>query len=191
MALRSLFLSLMLIALTLAAGTTPAAKQDQQSSIVVELVESRIENAVYTLDANVAYEFGEQVLDALDSGVSITLEVEIELQQPRELLWNETVYSLHQRYQINYHALSDQYLVTNLTTQVSTSFPTRYAALQALGQVRDLPLIDLNLLQAGQEYLARLRAGIVITELPAPLKLWAFLQSDWRAKSDWYIWQLK
>lgn len=188
---RSLFLTIMLIALTLVAGNTPAAKQEQYTSITIELVEGRLENAVYTIDASVSYEFGEEVLEALDSGVPITLELEIEVYQPRELLWNETVYSLYQRYRINYHALSVQYQITNLTTQVSTSFPTRYAALQALGQIRNLPLIDHHLLQTGQEYLAQMRASIVITELPAPLKLWAFLQSDWRAKSDWYRWQLQ
>ena len=188
---RSQFLTVMLIALTLVAGTAPAAKQEQRSAIEIELVESRLENAVYIIDASVAFELGYDVLEALDSGVPITLELEIEVQQPRELLWNDTVYSLTQRYRINYHALSDQYLVTNLTTQISTSFPTSYAALQALGEVRELPLIDQHLLQPDQEYLAQMRVSIVITELPAPLKLWAFLQSDWRAKSDWYIWQLQ
>lgn len=188
---RSLLLTVMLIALTLVAGTGPAAKQEQAPAIEIENVESRLENSVYIIDASVVFEFGDDVLEALDSGVPVTLELEIEVQQPREILWNETVYSLYQRYQINYHALSDQYLVTNLTTQISTSFPTRYAALQAMGQVRQLPLIDQQLLQPEQEYLAQLRVSIVITELPAPLKLWAILQSDWRAKSDWYIWQLQ
>ena len=188
---RSLLLTVMLIALTLVAGTAPAAKQEQRSAIEIEIVESRLENAVYIIDASVAYDLGDDVLEALDSGVPITLELEIEVQQPRELMWNKTVYSLYQRYRINYHALSDQYLVTNLTTQISTSFPTSYAALQALGEVRELPLIDQHLLQPDQEYLAQMRASIVITELPAPLKLWAFLQSDWRESSNWYIWQLQ
>jgi len=188
---RSLLLTVLLMALTLVAGTAPAAKQEESSAFKIEIVESRLENAVYIIDATVAFEFGDDVLEAMDSGVPITLELEIEVQQPREVLWNDTVYSVYQRYQINYHALSDQYLITNLTTQISTSFPTRYDALQALGQVQQLPLIDQHLLQPDQEYLAQMRASIVITELPAPLKLWAFLQSDWRVKSNWYVWQLQ
>jgi len=188
---RSLLLIVMLMALTLVAGTAPAAKQEQQAAIEIELVESHLDNAVYTVDATVAFDLGADVLEALNSGVPVTLELEIDVQQPRELMWNKTVYSLYQRYMINYHALSDQYLLTNQTTQISTSFPTIHAALQALGQIRQLPLIDQQLLLPDQQYLAQMRVSIVITELPAPLKLWAVLQSDWRAKSNWYVWQLQ
>jgi len=187
----SLLQTVILMALILMAGTAPAAKQEQSDAIEIEIVESSLENAVYTVDATVAFNFGDDVLEALNSGVTVTLELEIDVQQPRELIWNKTIYSLYQRYQINYHALSDQYLVTNLTTKISNSFPSIYAALQGLGQVRQLPLIDQHLLQSDQQYLAQMRVSIVISELPAPLKLWAVLQSDWRAKSNWYIWQLQ
>lgn len=157
----------------------------------VSRASTRLVDEVYHLDARIHYGFNAPVLEALESGVPITVEVEIEVVHPRRWIWNETVYSLSQRYRIRYHALTRQYLVTNLNSDVQLSYPTRAAALRAMGTIRDLPILDRRLLKVGERYQGQLRASIVLSALPSPLRVWAYLSRAWRQESDWYTWPLQ
>lgn len=147
-------------------------------------------NEVYQLDAWIDIQLGEEVVDALQSGVPITIEVDIEVYRPRQYLWNERIASLRQRYRLEYHALSERYLVTNLNTRAQQSYPSRAAAIAAVGVINDLPVLDRKLLAEGEGYMARLRARLDIEALPAPLRVLAYLSPSWRASSTWYAWEL-
>jgi hypothetical protein len=164
---------------------------DAERSIVVTYVSTRLVNEVYELDARIHYGFTPAVLEALESGVPITLEMEIEVLQPRRWIWSDSVARLSQRYRIQYHALTRQYVVTNLNSDVQSSYPSLRAAVNALGTVRDLPILDRRLLKVGGEYVARLRAILVLSALPAPLRLWAYLTPEWWQQSEWYTWRLQ
>ena len=147
-------------------------------------------NEVYQLDAWIDIRLGEEVVDALQSGVPITIEIDIEVYRPRRYLWNERIASLRQRYRLEYHALSERYLVTNLNTRAQQSYPIRGAAIAAVGVINDLPVLDRKLLTEGKGYMARLRARLDIEALPAPLRVLAYLSPSWRASSTWYAWEL-
>ena len=83
---------------------------------------------------------------------------------------------------------------------VSASFPflfsvplchNDYAILSLIQSFHDLPLIDANLLKPREKYTVRMRADIDIESLPTPVRLWAYLGSEWSLKSNWYQWSLK
>ncbi|NIP73533.1 MAG: DUF4390 domain-containing protein [Gammaproteobacteria bacterium] len=154
-------------------------------------VSSELVDDVYHVSASVDYELTGPVLEALQSGVRIVIEVPIEVFQPRDWIWDVSVASLSQRYRLEYHALTRQYLVTNLNSDVQSTYPTRHAALGALGRVVDLPILDRRLLKVGEHYMARLRVRLALEELPSPLRLWAYMSGDWRLASDWYVWRLQ
>ena len=63
-------------------------------------------------------------------------------------------------------------------------------ALTGLGTIRGLPILDDSLLSANAEYFVRMRVGIDLEALPAPLRLLAYISGEWRAKSQWQEWQL-
>lgn len=157
---------------------------------VVREARTALVDDVYQLDAQIDYRLSDAVLDALESGVPITLEINIEVLRPRDYLWSEEIASLRQRYRIEYHALSQQYLITNLNNRAQQSYPSRSAAIDAVGVISGLPMLDRRLLTAGERYVARLRASLDIEALPAPLRLLAYLSSDWRVSSHWYAWDL-
>jgi hypothetical protein len=108
----------------------------------------------------------------------------------RQWLPNETVASLLQQYRLKYHSLTETYLVTNLNSGVRRSFPTMRSALREMGKIRNLPVIDVSLLEPGQDYWIELRVGLDIEALPAPLRLMAYLSGDWWTTSEWLKWQL-
>jgi Domain of unknown function (DUF4390) len=63
--------------------------------------------------------------------------------------------------------------------------------LQALGQVRDFPLIDAYLLEQDERYVLQLGAYLDIESLPTPLRVLAYLNPDWHLSSEWYDYPLK
>lgn len=147
---------------------------------------SRLEQGVYRLDADIVYRLGKKPLQALQNGVPLTIMVEIEVLQGRQWLWDETVAQLQQFYTLEYHALSRQFLVTNVNSGERKSFPDLATATQYLGHIQGFPLLDASLLEPGGRYYVRLRVGLDRDALPVPLQLVAYLSDDWSLASEWY-----
>jgi hypothetical protein len=148
----------------------------------------RLRQGVYLLDARIAYRFPHAPLDALANGVPLIIELDLEVWRSRNWMFDEPVARLQQRFQLEYHALSRQYLVTNLNSGDLKSFRTLTAAIDALGRINDFPLLDASLLTPGFPYYGRLRAGLDIESLPVPLRVYAYTSRDWWLTSAWYRW---
>ena len=175
----------LLVALCLVVGQSPA-RETRISS-----VRTLLADGVYRIGARVDFEFNETLHDALHNGVPLLIELRIEVVRERRWLWADIVAELRQRFELQYHALSRRYLVSNYSTGVQRSFSTMNDALRFIGNVYDLPLIDANLLKAHQPYMVRMRADLDVESLPTPVRLWAYLGSAWSLKGDWYQWPLQ
>ena len=151
---------------------------------------TRLEAGVYRLNAQIEYRFSTAALEALQNGVPLTISIEMEVRRRRSWLWDETVYALTQRFQLEYHALSRQYLVNNLNSGERRAFPTRTAAVEFMGRIQDFPLLDRSLLSEKERYEGALRVLLDLEALPAPLRLLAYLSDDWRLASEWRVWPL-
>ena len=141
---------------------------------------------VYQLYARIDYRLTHDVLVALNNGVPITLRVDIEVKRKRRWWLNATVAILEQRYQLTYHAFSEQYLVRNLNSDALYTYPTLGMAIRALGSIRGLPLLDAKFIEPGYHYDVELRSSLDIEALPAPLRPIAYITPAWRLSSDWY-----
>jgi hypothetical protein len=157
----------------------------------VSNVTTRLTSHVYVMNAQVDFQFSQKALDALANGVPLTLQMDIEVQRKRSWLPDETVASLEQYYQLRYHALSHQYLVRNLNSGALYTYPSRESALDALGEIRDFPLLDAKLIDPKERYEIELRVKLDIESLPSPLRLLAYISPDWHLGSDWSTWSLQ
>lgn len=162
-----------------------------EGDFVVERADTRLDGGVYRLDATIDYRFSGAVLEALQNGVPLTIEVQIEVTHNRWYWLNENVAELNQYYLLQFHALSRQYLLTSLNSGAQRSFSSLYPALEVMGRIRDLPILDKKLLKPDTNYSVRLRARLDIESLPSPLRPLAYLSDQWRLVSEWYEWSLK
>lgn len=151
---------------------------------------TRLVEEVYLLDARVAFDFTPEAIEALESGVPLVVELQIEVYEPRDMLWDSSVATLYQRHRIEYRALADRYLLTNLSTGELGNHTSLASALTALGRLRDFPMLDRRLLRVGVRYGARLRASLDVEALPLPLRPVAYLSSAWDLTSEWHDWLL-
>jgi len=156
-------------------------------------VRTLVVDGVYRLGARVEIDFNETLPEALHNGVPLLIELRIEVLRKRQWLWlwPELVADLRQRFKLEYHVLSRRYLVYSYASGVRQSFRNMDGALEYIGNVYDLPLIDAQLLNPSQNYIVRIRADIDVEALPTPVRLWAYLGSEWSLKSRWFEWPLQ
>jgi hypothetical protein len=141
---------------------------------------------------NVVLETGlsKQALDALDEGIPLTLLLDVQISSERRFLPDSTIAELQQRWELAFDALSQRYVVMNLNSGAQTTYGSQAEALAALSRIRNLPLIDANLLEPGRRYEVSLRATVDIGGLPAAVKLLVFWK-DWSRSTDWYTWSIR
>ncbi len=175
---------LTLVFLSLLTGSSWAA------GVFIRSADTRLDNQIYRLDADINFQLSEDAREALENGVALTFELELELLQQSTYLWDEEVASLIQRFQLQYHSLSDRYILLNLNSGASYSFSLYDYALASLGTVRNFPLVDRRVIQPEATYVVRLRASLDIDELPTPLRLMAYFHPAWHLESEWYVWPL-
>ncbi len=175
----------------LAAGWAASASAQQDSgSFVVREADAVERSGVYYLNALIDFELSSNAREALHSGLPIVIRIEVEIIHPRRF-WLDSEQSLTQRYRLEYHALTERYLVVNVNSGDEASFSSLRSALGSIGRIEDLPVIDAPLLEDGRRYDVRLRAVLDTDELPGPLRLLAFWRRDWSIASDWYRWRLQ
>lgn len=165
-------------------GLLPLAAQAQPFSVLD--TRTTLEGGVYRLDADLSFKLPDKAIAALENGIPLTFALDIEVTRSRRYVWDDHVASLEQRATIQYFALADHYLLHNLNSGHKTSYSTLARALHALGQIRGLPLIDAKLLDAGERYSVSIRSYLDFSGLPAPLRMRAYISSDWWLTSGWH-----
>lgn len=169
----------------------PAQAQDPEPGIHVREAHSWLVDDVYQLRARIDYVLSTPVSDALTNGLPLVIELQVQVVHDYFGIWDQPVASLTQQYQLQYHALSRQYLLRNLNSTAQRSYPTEQAALDALGDIDALPMLDRRLLADGVHYDGKVRARLDIESLPTPLRLVAYFDADWHLASEWYRWPVQ
>lgn len=152
---------------------------------------SRLADGVYVVTARLDYRLSDEALEALDSGLTLTIQLQIELVRQRRFRPDSLIATLKQDYQLSYQPLSERYLVRNLNSGEQKSHATLFSALNDMGRIVELPVIDAALLDPEGRYWIRLRAVLDQNTLPGPLRLLAFWSEGFRLESDWYRWTLR
>ena len=191
--LRTSFRSGMLVAV-LAVALVPVYAQMQpprEGFFDVRSASTSMVEGVHELEARLQLILSKEALDALNSGVPLTIELNLEVIRVRGLWVDAEEAALTVTYELEYRPLSQRYIVRNLNLGSQESFATLYSALDNLGRIQGLPVIDDALLESDSRYRMRLRALLSTRQYPAPLRILFFWRSQWQLKSDWYEWILE
>ena len=146
---------------------------------------------VYELTAKVEIALPEEARKGIEAGLALRVVYEIALTRVRGYWPDATVAELEQTYELSYHALSQRYLVRNLNTGEQQDFGSLPAALEQLGDVRGLPVIDADMVRGDSRYEVYLRAVVDLSTTPAALQWLLFWTDDWSATSEWFTWPLR
>lgn len=180
--------------LLLAQLLTPAWSQEDSQRVGYFDVRSAslsLVDGVQELDARLQLVLSAEALKALNSGITLTIELKLEVVRIRRWMLDATTAALTVRYELEYLPLSQRYIVRNTNSGNRESFATLYSALTNLGRVQSLPVIDDAILSDKSNYRIRLRALLSTRQYSAPFRVLFFWRSEWDLKSDWYEWRLE
>ena len=182
--------AIMLLCFLATSALTPAFAE---TSAVVRSASLALDPAqdVYELNAKVDIALPEDARKGIEAGLTLRFVYEIALSRVRGYWPDANVAELVQAYELSYHALSQRYLLRNLNTGAQQDFGSLQAALEQLGDVRGLPVIDADLVKDDGRYEVSLRAVIDLSTTPAALQWLLFWTDDWSAASEWFTWPLR
>jgi hypothetical protein len=184
------------IVLTISVGMLalgPATAQqipERQGFFDIRSASTLLNEGVHELEARLQLILSDDALEALNSGVPLTIELDFEAIRVRGLWLDALDAALSFTYELEYRPLSQRYIVRSLNSGDQDSFATLYSALNNLGRIQGLPVIDDSILEEDGRYRLRLRARLSTRQYPASLRLLFFWRSQWQLESDWYEWTL-
>lgn len=180
-----------LLAVVLVSVSHSRDAADRAGYFDVRSAVTRQNHGVHELDARLQLVLSADALDALNSGVPLRIELDLEVIRVRRFLPDAGEAELTLQYELEYRPLSQRYLVRNLNSGNQDTFATLYSALNNLGRIQGLPIIDDSLLEADAAYRIRVRARLSTRQYPAPLRILFFWRSEWQLKSEWFEWRLE
>lgn len=174
-----------------AAAALAQEEVEREGYFEVRSASTVLTDGVHRLDARLQLILSSEALQALSSGVPLTIELQTQVIRNRQLYLDSVDAEIAVRFELEYRPLSQRYLVRNLNSGEQESFATLYSALNNLGRIDSLPLVDDSLLTSGRPYRIRVRALLQTQQYPAPLRLLFFWRSEWQLKSNWFEWSLE
>ena len=157
----------------------------------VRSASTELVDGVHLLDSRLQLVLSSEALEALNNGVALTIELQMQLLRQRRFYLDALDAELELRFELEYRPLSQRYIVRNLNSGDQDSFATLYSALNNLGRITSLPVVDDALLADDRNYRVRVRAMLQTQQYPAPLRLLFFWRSQWQLQSEWYEWTLE
>ena len=148
-------------------------------------------DGVQELDARLQLVLSAEALKALNSGVTLTIELSLEAIRVRRLMPDDGEAQLSITYELQYLPLSQRYIVRSINSGDRDSFATLYSALNNLGRIQSLPVIDDAILNPDSDYRVRLRVLLSTRQYSAPFRFLFFWRDEWDLKSEWYEWPLE
>jgi len=180
-----------LVSLLLPAAASSQQIPERQGFFDIRSASTTLQNGVHLLEARLQLILSDDALDALNSGVPLIIEIDVEVIRSRSFWVDSEDAALTFEYELEYRPLSQRYIVRNRNSGNQESFATLYSALNNLGRIQGLPIVDDALLNADSRYRIRLRARLSSRQYPPSLRILFFWRSQWQLESDWYEWTLE
>ncbi|RZV36745.1 MAG: DUF4390 domain-containing protein [Chromatiales bacterium] len=183
--------ALFALLLALVLGTGLAQDVEREGYFEVRSASTELVGPVHALDARLQLVLSSEALAALENGVTLIIELQLQVIRARRFFVDDVEAELEVRYELEYSPVTQRYIVRNVNSGDQDSFATLYSALNSLGRVQGLPVIDDALLNADAEYRVRLRAMLNTERYPAALRVLFFWRGQWQLQSEWYEWSLE
>jgi hypothetical protein len=149
-----------------------------------------VDNGVYQLTARIAYPVNDEIRSALKDGVSLSFDLEAQVQKLRRYWTNSTTVDIMLRRELSWHAVTERYVVRDVERGEHGSYGTLDQALAAIGTVEGWPVVVEPQLEPAASYEIGVRASIRRGTLSGALRALIWWSSSWERSSDWYTWSL-
>jgi hypothetical protein len=158
------------------------------NGVVIESAASELVGDTYQLNAKLAFDFDEEVREALEHGIAFNVDITILIKRERSWLWNPKIKEETLRFRLEQYPLSNRYLITDLGNDDRRQFQSLDEALTHLSVIEDHFLISKSVLDDAEAYVGMILAEInTVTSSPV-IRPVAAVSKKWRMRSAWHEW---
>jgi hypothetical protein len=155
-------------------------------TIGVKSAEVRADEEAYVLNAEFELSLNPTLEEALQKGVPLYFELELEIVRPRRYWFDDKILTYSTQYRVSYNALTRQYRVASgLFGQAFDGLPE---VERFLSRVTSRTIARGDELTKGTRYEAAIRLRLDVNQLPKPFQLNALASREWSLQSDWHRW---
>lgn len=171
--------------------TGAAQARDKSGAFVVTDVEVELGEVAWLLNAWVDIKLSQGARKALENGIPLVFDFQVQALGKHPWLWDRVIAEQRKTREVQYHPLSRTYLVRNLDTGEQRDFRGLDEAMQSVGVLLNISILDYAAVVDNRNYYVRLRGSLDIESLPTPIRLQAYVYSKWDMKNAWHKWPLE
>lgn len=180
-----LIILIVIIVCTISKNVYAKANNIIINDLAVEVIEQEV-----NVKCDVQYGVHEDVEVALLNGIEMIFKLNVEVRQQKAYWPDPLVTSVSKSFKIKYHALSEQFVVSEIDEQTERSFPDLYSAFYNREHIDEIDLVSLSRLDIDKTYYLRAKAHLVTEVLPLPLRVKSYFSKNWRPSSGWSQWPI-
>lgn len=154
-------------------------------------IDAVVDGGLLQIDAQADLSLSQQTREALDSGVDLRMIFLIELMKTRNWMWDSPMKSWEMLFTLHFHQLSGQYILAIPQSDNIQAFNSIEQALEDLASRLSFNLGYEQSLEQQRNLYLRAKIKLDTEYLPAPLKLFSLVSSDWKLDSGWKEWVLE
>jgi hypothetical protein len=141
----------------------------------------------YTLSAEFDVDLGNRLEDAVARGVPLYFNLEFVLERSRKYWVNEHITTRSLTYRLAYSSLMRQYRLT--TGNLHQNFGSLAEAMRVVGRIAALPVVEKDVVKAGESYEAAVRLALDRSQLPKPFQVDAITDRALQVDTKVLRWQ--
>lgn len=194
--------ALALLVLLFSAGLS-AQSADEGKFEVLEASDELIDG-VYHVSGLIYLRLPSEAANSLQATWPLTIRVEVQFLNRLWFWWDNTEFERIVRYRLTYNSVATRYVVEieppeeeefvtlsgSGNEEQRQTFATLAAALDYIGRVESLPVVEAAELDRNLRYDIRLRAALDQDNLAGPWRLLSFWRNGWSISSEWLVWRL-
>jgi len=163
-------------------------------NFTVKSAQAKLDDRLLYVSARFDLPVNPRIEEALSKGIPIDVVIDVNMVKHRWWWRNRVITDHNLRRRIQFHALSRQYLVSDLRVHDQPiSFSTLTQALTHVGTLDDYKvfLTAKKEIEPGARYLLELRARLDIETLPMLMRPLAYATPSWRRNTGWTEWPIE
>lgn len=149
-----------------------------------------VRGAVFEVNARIVYPLDERVRSALESGATVHYDLQAVIEKQSRYWFDNTLVDVVLRRALNWDALTQRYVLKDVSTGTQAVLTSLEEALEAAGQVENWPVVVETQLDPDANYRIRVRAGYRRGNLPNSLRALMPWSDGWNRRTDWNAWIL-
>ena len=149
-----------------------------------------VQGGVFLLNAQTLFPLTEDIRAALEDGVTVNFELQAVVRKRRRYWFDADLVDVTLRRELIWHAVSERFVLKDLSFGGQEVFPTLEEALVAAGNVDSWPVVVEPQMDPDGIYEISVRAGMRRGRLPDALRMLIIWSDSWNRSSDWYVWVL-